>query len=172
MTTEATAQTIDIGAGADSLARLHFRVASVFLALGALAGLILAIELSAPSFLNSGPLSYGRLFPVFTGALLFGWVTVGLIGAIYYLLPRLTGADLQDEALARLSLILVAGGSLVGIIAVAAGRNQGVPLFEFPFYADIAVIVGLAGVTRVVSRTALAHREPHVYISVWFFVAA
>ncbi|MBT8194375.1 MAG: cbb3-type cytochrome c oxidase subunit I [Acidimicrobiia bacterium] len=172
MTTEATAQTIDIGAGADSLARLHFRVASVFLALGALAGLILAIELSAPSFLNSGPLSYGRLFPVFTGALLFGWVTVGLIGAIYYLLPRLTGADLQDEALARLSLILVAGGSLVGIIAIAAGRNQGVPLFEFPFYADIAVIVGLAGVTRVVSRTALAHREPHVYISVWFFVAA
>ena len=172
MTTEAAEQSIEIGAGADSLAKLHFRVAAVFLAIGALAGLMLAIELSAPSFLNSGPLSYGRLFPVFTGALLFGWVTVGLIGAIYYLLPRLTGAELQDEALARLSLILVVGGFLVGIVAVAAGGNQGVPLFEFPFYADIAVVVGLVGVTRVVSRSALAHREPHVFISVWFFVAA
>ena len=166
MTTNATAQSIDIGAGADSLAVLHFRVAAVFLGLGALAGLVLAVELSAPGFLNSGPLSYGRLVPFFTGALLFGWLTIGLIGAIYYLLPRLTGAELQDEALARISLVLVAGGSLVGIVAVAAGGNQGVPLFEFPFYADIAVIVGLAGVTRVVSRTALAHREPHVYISV------
>ena len=172
MTTDAAAQSIDIGGSADALARLHFRIASVFLALGALAGLVLAVELSAPGFLNSGPLSYGRLVPVFTGSLLFGWVTIGLIGAIYYLLPRLTGADLQDEPLARLSLLFVAGGSLIGIIAVAAGGNQGVPLFEFPFYADIAVVVGLAGVTRVVSRTALAHREPHVYISVWFFVAA
>lgn len=172
MTTDAAAESIDIGVSADALARLHFRVASVFLALGSLAGLVLAVELSAPGFLNSGPLSYGRLVPVFTGALLFGWVTIGLIGAIYYLLPRLTGAELQDEPLARLSLIFVAGGSLIGIIAVAAGGNQGVPLFEFPFYADIVVVVGLAGVTRVVSRTALAHREPHVYISVWFFVAA
>ena len=108
MTTDAAAQSIDIGVSADALARLHFRVASVFLALGALAGLVLAVELSAPGFLNSGPLSYGRLVPVFTGALLFGWVTIGLIGAIYYLLPRLTGADLQDEPLARLSLLFVA----------------------------------------------------------------
>lgn len=172
MTTEAAAQSIDIGAGADSLAKLHFRVAAAFLALGAVAGLLLAIELSAPDFLNSGPLSYGRLVPVFTGSLLFGWVTVGLIGAMYYLLPRLTGAALQDEPLGRISLLLLAGGTLVGIGAVAAGENQGVSLFEFPFYADIAIIVGLAGVTRVASRSALAHREPHVYISVWFFVAA
>ena len=73
-------------------------MAAVFLAVGALAGLLLAVELSAPDFLNSGPLSYGRLVPVFTGSLLFGWITVGLIGAIYYLLPRLTGSALQDEA--------------------------------------------------------------------------
>ena len=60
----------------------------------------------------------------------------------------------------------------MGLVAVALGASQGLPTFEFPFYADIAIIVGLAGVTRVVTRTALAHREPHVYISVWFFVAA
>ena len=159
MTTEAAAQSIDIGAGADSLAKLHFRVAAVFLALGAVAGLLLAIGLSAPDLLNSGPLSYGRLVPVFTGSMLFGWITVGLIGAIYYLLPRLTGSALQDEALGRISLLFLTGGTLVGIVAVAAGENQGVSLFEFPFYADIAIIVGLAGVTRVVSRTALAHRD-------------
>jgi cbb3-type cytochrome oxidase subunit 1/mono/diheme cytochrome c family protein len=164
--------TIDTGAGTDVLAKAHFRVASVFLIVGALAGLLLAVELSAPDFLNSGPLSYGRLTPVFTGALLFGWLTVGLIGAIYYLLPRLTGTPLQDDALARISLVLVAGGTLVGLVAVAVGGSQGLPTFEFPFYVDIAIIVGLAGVTRVVTRTALAHREPHVFISVWFFVAA
>ncbi|MDH3540836.1 MAG: cbb3-type cytochrome c oxidase subunit I, partial [Acidimicrobiia bacterium] len=172
LTTEAAVPTTDTGSAADVLAKTHFRVAAVFLVVGALAGLLLAIELSAPGFLNSGPLSYGRLAPVFTGALLFGWLTVGLIGAIYYLLPRLTGTPLRDEALAGISLVLVAGGTLLGLIAVALGASQGLPTFEFPWYADIAIIVGLAGVARVVTRTALAHREPHVYVSVWFFVAA
>lgn len=172
LTTDAAAPDIEIGAGADALARTHFRVAAAFLIVGALAGFLLAVELSAPDFLNRGPLSYGRLQPVFTGALLFGWVTIGLIGAIYYLLPRLTGAPLQDEALARLSLFILAGGTLVGLIDIARGANQGLPTFEFPFYVDAALVVGLAGVTRVVTRSALAHREPHVYISVWFFVAA
>ncbi len=172
MTTDTAVPESDIGARADALAKIHFRVAALFLAIGAAAGLLLAIELSAPGFLNSGPLSYGRLHPVFTGALLFGWLTIGLIGAIYYLLPRLTGAPLHEEPLALLSLVLIAAGTVIGLVAVALGGNQGVPLFEFPFYSDIAIIAGLTGVTRVVTRTAVAHREPHVYVSVWFFVAS
>ncbi len=143
MTTD-TAPDVDVSA-ADSLAKIHFRVASVVLLIGVLAGLVLAIELSAPEFLNTGPFSYGRLQPIFTGSLLFGWLTVGLTGAIYYLLPRLTGGPLLEEPLARLSLLLVAGGTVLGLVAVASGGNQGLPIFEFPFYADIVLIVGLAG---------------------------
>lgn len=172
MTTDVAAPSVDVGTAANALAKLHFRVAALFLLVGLAAGLLVAVELSAPDLLNSGPLSYGRLYPVFTGALLFGWATIGLIGAIYYLLPRLTGGPLLDEALARISLLLIAAGTAIGLVAVAAGANQGLPMFEFPFYADIVLIVGFAGVTRVVSRTATAHREPHVYISVWFFVAS
>ncbi len=171
MTTDAAAPDIDVSAG-DALAKVHFRVAAAFLVVGAVAGLLLAVELSATNFLNSGILSYGRLQPVFTGALLFGWITVGFVGAIYYLLPRLTGAPLQNQPLARISLLLLAGGTLVGLVTVALGENQGLPLFEFPFYVDLVLVVGLAGVTRVVTAAAIAHREPHVYISVWFFVAA
>lgn len=171
MTTDATVAEIDVGAS-DSLARIHFRVASVFLLFGSVAGLLLAIQLSAPDFLNSGPFSYGRLQPLFTGLMLFGWMTIGLIGAIYYLLPRLTGGPLVDEPLAGLSLLALTAGILIGLAAVASGSNQGLPVFEFPFYADIVIIVGLAGVAAVVTRTAAAHREPDLYISVWFFVGA
>jgi cbb3-type cytochrome oxidase subunit 1/mono/diheme cytochrome c family protein len=172
LTTDVAAPPSDIGAATDSLAKLHFRVASVFLIAGALAGLALAVQLSAPDALGTGLLGYGRLYPLFTGALLFGWMTIGLIGAIYYLLPRLTGGPLVDLALARISLVLITGGTLAGLVGVAMGENQGLPTFEFPYYADLALIVGFAGVTAVVSRTAVAHREPRVYISVWFFVAA
>ena len=172
MTTDVAAPPAEIGVATDALARTHFRVASLFLIFGALAGLALAIQLSAPDVVGAGPLSYGRLYPLFTGALLFGWMTIGLIGAIYYLLPRLTGGPIQDLALARVSLVLVAGGTLLGLVGVALGDNQGLPTFEFPYYADIVLIVGFAGVTGVVSRTAVAHREPRVYVSVWFFVAA
>ena len=172
MTTDQAAPPVEAGTAADSLARLHFRAASVFLALGAVAGLAAAIQLSAPGLLGIGALTYGRIYPVFTGALLFGWATIGLIGAIYYLLPRLTGSPLEDEALARISFWLILIGTALGIGAIWGGGNQGLPMFEFPFYVDIVLIVGYAGVTRVVSRTATSHREPRVYISVWFFVAA
>ena len=172
MTEQGVAAEIDVGHHADLMVRTHLQVAVIFLILGAAAGLLLAIQLSAPDFLNFGILSYGRLVPFFTGAFLFGWLTLGLIGAIYYLMPRLTGAPLRDVALAKAALLLTAGGIGVGLVAVALGSGQQRILFEFPWYADVAIILGLAAVAAVVTRTALAHREPRLYISVYYFVAA
>lgn len=172
MTEQGVATEIDAAHDADVMLKSHLRVAVLFLIVGAVAGLLLAIELSAPDFLNSGFLSYGRLLPVVTGALLFGWLTIALIGAMYYLLPRLTGAPLRNVPLAWSALLLLAGGFAVGLVAVAMGNNQGLILFEFPWYADIAVILGFFAVATVVTRTAAAHREPRLYISVYFFVGA
>lgn len=172
MTTEEREAPPALGAGADRLARIHFRTAAAFLIVAAVAGLLLAVQLSAPDFLNSGPLSYGRLQPVFTNAALFGWLTIALVGAIYYVLPRLTGSELQDQGLALLSLLLLTASVGVGLAAVALGETQGLINFEFPWYADVGMIAALAGVVRVVSRSASRHREARVYISVWFFQAA
>ena len=172
MTEQGVATEIDVGHSADLMVQIYLRVAAIFLIVGAGAGLLLAIQLSAPDFLNSSVFSFGRLMPVFTGALLFGWLTFALMGAIYYLMPRLTGAPLMSGTLARAALLLLAGGIGVGLVAVALGSSQGRVLFEFPWYADVAVILGLAAVAAVVTGTALAHREPRLYISVYYFVAA
>ena len=172
MTEQGVATEIDVGHTADVMVKTYLRVAAIFLIVGAGAGLLLAIQLSAPDFFNSGIVSFGRLMPVSTGALLFGWLTIALIGAIYYLMPRLTGAPLRYTALARAALLLLVGGIVVGLVAVALGNSQGRVLFEFPWYADVAVIAGLALVAVVVTGTALAHREPRLYISVYYFVAA
>lgn len=172
MATEAPEASPGIGASADRLARAHFRIASLFLVVAALCGLLLAVQLSAPDFLNSGVFSYGRLQPLFGNAALFGWLTIALIGAIYYVLPRLTGNDLQEEGLALLSLLLLTLSVIAGLVGVAIGESQGLVGFEFPWYVDVGMIAAFAGVTRVVTVSASRHREVHVYISVWFFQAA
>lgn len=185
LTEQGVATEVDVGESADSLVRTHFQVAAWFLVVGALAGLLLAIQLSAPDLLtrpfrlrngelllNTGFLSFGRLTPVFTGAMLFGWLTIALIGAIYYLMPRLTGASVQGTALARAGLLLLAAGVGGGVVTAALGEGQSRVLFEFPWYSDIAVILGVAAAAIVVTRTAMAHREPRLYVSVYYFVAA
>ncbi len=171
MTEQGVEAEINVGKNADVIVRAHLQVAVAFLIIGAVTGLLLALQLSAPDFLNTGLLSFGRLMPVFTGSLLFGWLTIALIGAIYYLMPRLTGAELQSPLLARAGLLLVAGGTGGGLVATALGNGQGRVLFEFPWYFDVAVIAGVTAAAIVVTRTALAHREPRLYISVYYFVA-
>lgn len=155
----------------DSVANLTARVAGLFLALTAVLGVVLAIKLSAPDFLNGELTSYGRLQPVFIGVLLYGWLTVGGLSAIYYIQPRLTGKPF-DSPIALLAVAVISAGVLIGSVGVLIGDNQGRISFEFPWYADVVIGFGLLLAAVVVTRNAVGHREPRRYVSLSFFVAA
>ena len=58
-------------------------------------GLIEAIKLFYPEFLQSVPaLAYGRLRPVHVNVGLFGFMSMGYLGAAFYMVPRLTQVNL------------------------------------------------------------------------------
>ena len=121
----------------DTAATRYLFSAAAWLALGSLAWLGTMLAMRFPGLL---PLGFGRLRPMALIALELGWLVLGLAAAIFYLLPRLTGAPLALEKQLNRALplaVLVVGG---GMIVVALGWGDGREPFALPWWWDLGVL--------------------------------
>jgi cbb3-type cytochrome oxidase subunit 1 len=159
--------------------RLHLIVASIFLVLSALDTAFVSLQLVWPE-LGSGYAftSYGRLLPMASGAFLYGWLTIGLLGAAHHIVPRLAGTPERGGALPILSLLLVAGGVVAGTVGVGAGMSEGRLHLEMPLWADGVILLGFLLAAVSITRTAAAGKDrlgpPTWYLvaGVWWLVLA
>lgn len=159
-------------ASSQSVARHHLAASLGFLIVGVLMLAVVSLQYVAPDLLTgSGVLSYGRLRPAAIHFLLYGWLTLGLIGAMYYAVPRLVGAQLTDPIIARAGFILMSVGYLVGGLAILFGQTEGVRYLEAPPLADIIVLLGMMGMSHSIART-IARRGKDRSPAEWFFLAA
>ena len=180
MTTETLAEAIGDGdpAGSGAFApsggnavHSHLLVSIVFLVLSLLAGLILAIQLVVPEFMAGIPaFSYGRLQPLATHLFVYGWLTLGLIGAIYHIVSQVARTDLFKENQAVMALGLLTVGYFSGGVAIAMGFSEGRRLLEAPIWADAIVLLGLLGFARVITR--MARRSSELIPVQWYAAAA
>ena len=91
---------------------------SVMAYIGVIMLALASVQFVSPDLLRGwGPISYGRLRPAAVHFLLYGWLTLGLIGAMYYAVPRLTGENLTDPIVARIGFILMSVGYAIGGVA-------------------------------------------------------
>jgi cbb3-type cytochrome oxidase subunit 1/mono/diheme cytochrome c family protein len=151
---------------------VHLVVATLFLFVGLFAGGLAILQLVVPGLLDGiPPLTYGRLVPMATSALLYGWVTLGLLGGAYYVLPRLAMRSLRSAALALLSAAAIAVGVVAGMVAIGLGYNEGRPYLEMPLYADAVVVLGLILAAVVVTRNVSPRRHT-MLPSHWYLLAA
>ena len=75
-----------------------------WLTIAMIIGIIGAVKLFYPEFLQSVPaLAYGRLRPVHVNIGIFGFMSMGYLGAAFYMVPRLTQAPLFSETLGALT---------------------------------------------------------------------
>lgn len=159
--------------GANGAARLHIALSLGFLAIAVLLGVLAAIQLVLPElFAGIGFLGYGRLLPVATNLFFYGWLTIGLLGAVYAILPRVSGIDLQFGPLAQLSGIGLAFAYLAGSIAVALGANEGRQYLELPLWADAIAVLSLLGAVRAVTATIGDRKGDELSPVEWYFGSA
>ena len=136
-------------------------------------GLLGATELIAPDLTaNIGGIVFGRVRPTHVNLVLFGFVTPGLLGAAFYFFPRLLRTELYSEKLGVATAVCW-NLALVGVVAsLAMGATQGREYAELIWPIDMAVVVVFAMVFINLIMTVKQRKEPVLYVSVWYVLAA
>ena len=83
------------------------------------------MSLMSLRFADLFPITYGRLEPMANLTLMIGFVSISLIGGIYYVLPRLTGTRLWGSDLAAFGLYGTSGMVFIGLLAIFFGFGSG-----------------------------------------------
>ncbi|NMM06387.1 cbb3-type cytochrome c oxidase subunit I [Polaromonas sp.] len=147
--------------------------ACLWLVVGSLAGLISSIKLHEPDWLVSQAwMTFGRIRTVHLTAVLYGWITNAALGMMLWLLPRLLRTPLHGAIWAMLGGALINMGIAGGIGAVATGWSDGMEYLEIPWQIAIFIFVGFALVILPVLFTLVNRKVAHLYVSVWYMVAA
>lgn len=144
-------------------------VATAWVLLGTLMGLVLALEFVFPDLFHGVPwLVFGRLRQAHTNTVMFAWLSGGMMGAWYYIVPKLTGRQLWSEKLGHLCLLLWNVAMVVGIVAILNGNTQSREYAELPWGVDVGVMITLLLTTLNMYMT-IAHRvEKKLYVSLWY----
>jgi cbb3-type cytochrome c oxidase subunit I len=140
-------------------------------------GLTLATLLYVPSVHDSLPLivkpylSFGRLRPTHVNLAIYGWLSQAYVGAILYILPRLTRARLFSERLAHANWwlwnLMIVGAA----ITLPLGLTQGREYAEMIWPLDLLLVLNMVLLAINIWGTVARRNEPKIYVSVWNFMA-
>jgi cytochrome c oxidase cbb3-type subunit I len=115
--------------------------------------------------------SYGRLRPVHTSGVIFGFGGNALIATSFYVLQRTSQARLCDQ----ISPLFVLLGFNLFCVLAATGYLQGITqskeYAEPEWYLDIWLVVVWVTYFSIYIRTLARRREPHIYVSNWYYLA-
>ena len=138
---------------------------------GLLAGVFIALQMAFP-VLNIEPyLSFGRVRPLHTSAVIFAFGGNALLATSFYVVQRTCRTQLALPGMARfvfwgyqLFIVLAATGYLLGI-------TQSKEYAEPEWYVDLWLTIVWVCYLVVFVGTLLRRKEPHIYVANWFYLA-
>lgn len=153
---------------------LHLTVSAVvWLLIGSLLAVLASIKLHSPYFLAGYPeLTFGRLRMAHLQAAGVGWASLMTLAASVWLMVRLARAELAYPGLVTLGAWLWNVGLALNVFGILLGDGQSVEWLDAPPYAPPFFIAGVGLVAACVMATFRRRREPHVYVSQWYIMAA
>jgi cytochrome c oxidase cbb3-type subunit 1 len=137
---------------------------------GMLVGVIIAAQLIWPDLTFGIPwLSYGRLRPLHTNAVIFAFGGSGLFATSYYVVQRTCQVRLFSDKLAAFTFW---GWMLVIVLAAITlplGINTSKEYAELEWPIDILITVVWVSYAIVFFGTLVKRKVPHIYVANWFF---
>ncbi len=150
-----------------------FLYATIFWGIvGMSVGLLLALMFIFPNITDGiSWLSFGRLRPLHTNAVIFAFVGNAIFAGVYYSLQRLLKARMASDALSSINfwgwqLIIVAAA-----ITLPLGYTTTKEYAELEWPLDIALAVVWVVFGWNMIATILKRRQRHLYVAIWFYLA-
>ncbi|MHB8799531.1 MAG: cytochrome-c oxidase, cbb3-type subunit I [Thermoanaerobaculia bacterium] len=155
----------------DRTPRLFFLAAIYWAVVGMLVGVLAAAMLFLPE-LNLAPyLTFGRLRPLHTNAVIFAFVGNMIFGGTYHSMQRLLKARLFSDTLSKVHFwgwqLLIAAGA----VALVAGVTQAKEYAELPWVLDLVITFLWVVFAVNFFGTIARRREEHLYVAIWFYIA-
>ena len=138
---------------------------------GMLVGVIIAAQLVWPE-LNVAPwLSYGRLRPLHTNAVIFAFGGCALFATSYYVVQRTSHVRLFSTALASFTFWGWQAVIVLAAITLPLGYTSGKEYAELEWPIDILITLVWVSYAVVFFGTLATRRIRHIYVANWFFGA-
>lgn len=151
----------------------YFLSATAWLIFGTTIGEYLGIKFVAPDADHVSWLSFGRLRPVHTNAVFWGWASLGMLGLGYYIIPRVSNTKLANLNYGWYTLGLINFAVLIGSICLMAGINNGGGEYrEYIWPVMLLFAIGIALTLINFIQTIARRTTKEIYISNWYIVAS
>ncbi|AFU69480.1 cytochrome cbb3 oxidase fused subunits CcoN and CcoO [Psychroflexus torquis ATCC 700755] len=139
---------------------------------GMTVGLLLAFMFLFPNVTDGiSWLSFGRLRPLHTNAVIFAFVGNAIFAGVYYSSQRLLKARMWKDWLSNLNYwgwqAIIVGAAITLPLGYTTSKEYAE--LEWPFDIAIAIIWVAFGANLI--GTILKRRQRHLYVAIWFYLA-
>ena len=147
--------------------------ATFWLLFGTTVGEYVGIKFVAPDVDHYSWLSFGRLRPVHTNAVFWGWASLAMLGLAYYVIPRVSNVPIASVKTGYRTLILINASVILGSLFLMAGINNGGGEYReyiWPVMAlfGIGVIISLKNFYKTIAKRT----TKEIYVSNWYIISA
>lgn len=148
--------------------------AAVFwLVFGTTIGQYLGMKFVWPELDSVSWLSFGRLRPVHTNTVFWGWGSLAMIGLGHFVITRTSNIKLHSYKRSWFAFGLINLSVLLGNLCLMSGINNGGGEYrEYIWPVMLLFALGLILTFRNFYRTVASRKISEIYISNWFILAA
>lgn len=147
--------------------------AAFWLLFGTTVGEYVGIKFVAPDADQLSWLSFGRLRPVHTNAVFWGWASLGMLGLGYYVVPRVSNTKLNSLKYGWYALWLINAAVVTGTVCLMAGINNGGGEYR-EYVWPVTLLFAIGAVLTLINflKTIARRTTREIYISNWYIVAS
>lgn len=151
----------------------YLACAIFWLFMGTSVGFYLGIKFVAPDADHISWLSFGRLRPVHTNMVFWGWASIAMVGFSYYVVPRVGNTRIFSLRSGYYTLILMNSAVLLGSILLMAGINNSGGEYREYIWPVMALFAGGLIITVYnLFKTIAFRKTEEIYVSNWYIVSA
>ena len=164
----------------DAIVRKFVLATVLWGVVGMLVGLIVGLLLVLPSldldprfvgFLDQPWLTFGRLRPLHTNAVIFAFAGNAIFAAVYYSTQRLCKARMWSDKLSAVHFWGWQAIIVAAAVTLPLGFTQSKEYAELIWPIDLAIAVVWLTFAWNFFGTLAARRERHLYVALWFYIA-
>ena len=155
----------------DSTSRLFIAASVIFGIVGLLVGVIIALQLAFFPANVAPQLSFGRLRPLHTNAVIFAFVGNMIFAGIYYSTQRLLKARMASDALSKIHFWGWQAIIAAAAVSLPLGFSTGKEYAELEWPIDIAIALVWVVFAINFFWTLAKRNEKHIYVALWFYIA-